>query len=124
MARRIRRTALDRLWSEVVRKRDNYTCQRCGKKYVPPARGLDAAHIISRAYRGMVRYDLSNGVALCVGCHFYFDTHKDEFDLWVDQRWPGLREHLLRMAKAERKVDKDVVRAKLIAIRDALKVES
>jgi hypothetical protein len=45
----IKRTAADRKFSLMIRERDNWTCQRCGKQYVPPTRALDCMHNFPRA---------------------------------------------------------------------------
>ena len=52
-------------WRTLVYKRDNYTCQCCG------AYGgrLNAHHINSFANYPEFRYDINNGITLCVKCH-------------------------------------------------------
>ena len=52
-------------WRTAVYERDNYTCQCCG------ARGgkLNAHHINQFADYPKFRYDVSNGITLCVKCH-------------------------------------------------------
>lgn len=52
-------------WREVVYRRDNYTCQMCGKRGCR----LVADHIKSFAHFPELRFDLTNGRTLCVGCH-------------------------------------------------------
>lgn len=85
----------DQAFSDYIRARDGWECQRCislGKRSVfkPPkrliskfpqfedryrdARGLHAMHCFSRG--GMaVRYDPIDSLAGCYGCHSYLDTH-------------------------------------------------
>lgn len=59
----------DRLWAELVKERDVYTCQRCWIVYPEGRRqGLHAHHIFGRSRRP-TRWMLQNGVALCFGCH-------------------------------------------------------
>lgn len=51
-------------WRKAVFKRDNYTCQHCNeKKY------LHAHHIIEWAVDESKRFDVDNGLTLCVKCH-------------------------------------------------------
>ncbi len=52
-------------WRKLVFERDDYTCQRCGKRG-----GKLNAHHIER-FRNCVerRTDVSNGVTLCEDCH-------------------------------------------------------
>jgi hypothetical protein len=56
---------LDRLWSFCVRKRDKGICVHCGKPSV------HSHHIFSRRHRA-TRWNTSNGIGLCFGCHFYW----------------------------------------------------
>lgn len=60
-----RRTAQYVAWRKAVYARDNATCQRCGKKecYV------NAHHIRPWALFPADRFDVDNGVTLCVKCH-------------------------------------------------------
>jgi hypothetical protein len=52
------------VWRDAVFRRDNYTCQHCG------ARGrMHAHHILSYAGFPERRYDVVNGITLCVACH-------------------------------------------------------
>lgn len=68
----IKRDALDALFSEYIRTRDNWTCQVCGKKFDPDdgnsRKGLHCAHCFSRATK-QTRWDESNAVAMCGWCH-------------------------------------------------------
>ena len=57
---------LDKAWSKAILDRDKHTCQVCKK--VPHPKGLGAHHIIPRQHL-LLRHNLSNGIALCYGCH-------------------------------------------------------
>ena len=52
-------------WRESVFSRDDYTCQRCGRR----GGRLNAHHIMPYAYYPKLRYVLGNGIALCEQCH-------------------------------------------------------
>ncbi len=52
-------------WRESVFVRDDYTCQECGQR----GGDLEADHIKAWAYYPELRYAVSNGRTLCVGCH-------------------------------------------------------
>ncbi len=54
----------DKLFSDYIRSRDNWRCQRCKKKYEPPTSGLHCSHYFGRA-RENTRFDPEN----CNGCH-------------------------------------------------------
>lgn len=57
-----------KLWVEAVFKRDNYTCQKCGKKGCK----LEAHHIFNWADYPELRYAIDNGITLCKKCHKEF----------------------------------------------------
>ena len=52
-------------WRTAVYERDNYTCQCCGKR----GGKLNAHHINSFADYLELRYDIRNGITLCIDCH-------------------------------------------------------
>ena len=51
-------------WREAVFKRDKYRCVECGK-----TGRLNAHHIESWADYPAMRFDVNNGITLCVDCH-------------------------------------------------------
>ncbi len=61
-------------WRSDVFTRDNWTCQTCG------VRGcyIEAHHIKSWAKFPELRYEVSNGVALCLPCHKLTDNYKNK----------------------------------------------
>ena len=63
---KIKRDPEDIKWSKLVRDRDG-KCRVCGK--TPPSK-LDAHHIRPRG-RSITRWDLSNGITLCVHHHVF-----------------------------------------------------
>lgn len=83
----IKRTAADRKFSLMIRERDGWTCQRCGKTYVPPTTALQAMHNFGRACKKCTtknpkphvcaRLDPSNALAGCYGCHSYLDQNPE-----------------------------------------------
>lgn len=48
-----------------VLKRDKFTCQMCNSK----KRRLNVHHIIKWSSAASLRFDTSNGITLCSGCH-------------------------------------------------------
>ena len=60
-----RRTKEYRNWRESVFRRDNYTCQRCGKR----GGTLNAHHIIRYRSSENGRTNIENGITLCADCH-------------------------------------------------------
>lgn len=67
---KVRLRATDRLWTQYIRKRDNYTCQACGRVYTPDnCANLGVSHFYSRRHEG-TRFDDDNCMALCnIPCH-------------------------------------------------------
>jgi nitrate/TMAO reductase-like tetraheme cytochrome c subunit len=51
-------------WRNAIFERDSYTCRECGAKG-----RLHAHHIIEWADSAALRFELSNGITLCVDCH-------------------------------------------------------
>jgi late competence protein required for DNA uptake (superfamily II DNA/RNA helicase) len=79
----IKRTPADVKFSRMIRERDNWTCQRCGKEHSPSSRGLHSAHMFTRRTRS-ARLDPDNACALCYGCHQHLDSHPEEkTGFWV-----------------------------------------
>jgi 5-methylcytosine-specific restriction endonuclease McrA len=56
-------------WAQAVKERDNFTCQACGRR---GSIYLQSHHIVS--WRGFpeLRYNVENGVTLCLDCHKRF----------------------------------------------------
>ena len=77
---------LDTAWSEAVKKRAGYKCEVCGKDM-----GLNSHHIVGRTNRTL-RWDVKNGVSLCVSHHKFGRQSAHEDPLWFkewleDERW-------------------------------------
>ena len=81
----IKRTAADSWFSLYVRARDNFTCQRCFKKFRAyeeggdnrSLMGLDNAHMFTRGHN-MTRFEPDNCLSLCYGDHSYMDANYNE----------------------------------------------
>ena len=74
---------LDKIWSLLVKHRAGWRCEYCGSR----EKVLNSHHIYSRSNRS-TRWDLENGVCLCVGHHTFstkFSAHKTptEFTEWL-----------------------------------------
>ena len=73
-----------RVWANLIKDRDNYTCQICGKS---PSGNLNAHHLNGWNAFPEQRFDLDNGVTLCNDCHKdfhsqygYGDNTREQFD--------------------------------------------
>lgn len=112
-ARKPQTENLDNLWSQIVKARAGGKCEVCGV-----TKSLNSHHIFSRSNRS-VRWDLNNGVCVCVSHHVFglFSAHKSpiEFSEWLKEKrgivwYEALRE------KAKKSVqftleDKESIRA-------------
>jgi 5-methylcytosine-specific restriction endonuclease McrA len=57
-------------WKRAVFKRDHYRCIMCGRKRgQKPKCKFDPHHIIRKALRPDIMYEVDNGVTLCRRCH-------------------------------------------------------
>lgn len=59
-------------WRRKVRKRDNYTCQKCYKTNTQIKTKLHTHHIESFGDNILLRTELSNGITFCENCHRLF----------------------------------------------------
>jgi 5-methylcytosine-specific restriction endonuclease McrA len=94
-------------WVRLVKERDNYTCQLCGKKLdADKPAGLAAHHIIPRTIREL-SLDVMNGITLCSYCHHWspFAVHQNCLyaSLWLQtnrkEQYDYLVAKLLDIAK-------------------------
>lgn len=77
----------DYLYQRAVKIRDDFRCQKCKKKYPKVSRGLNAHHIKTKGSKNSFRYDLSNGLSLCVYHHRkYAHAERYEFERWLIDR--------------------------------------
>jgi len=75
---------LDNKWAEAIKVRAGFRCEYCGKR-----ENLNSHHIFTRS-RKATRWELNNGICLCVGCHTFsskFSAHKTpiEFTHWLEK---------------------------------------
>lgn len=81
----LKRTKLDKVFSDLIRERNDWTCEVCGKEF--PERkgaGLHCSHYFGR--RGAsTRHHGSNCFAHCFGCHNKLGESPHEFKAWVEK---------------------------------------
>lgn len=75
----------DAKWAIKVKEQAGFKCEYCGKTET-----LNSHHIFSRSNRS-VRWDVDNGVCLCVAHHTFssaFSAHKSpiEFIIWLQEK--------------------------------------
>jgi len=81
---RIKLDKLDKVFSQLVRERAGWRCERCGS-YFPEGRrqGLHCSHIFGRVKKS-TRWSELNCVAHCHGCHRYLTANPVEFTAWAE----------------------------------------
>lgn len=87
---------LDDAWSLKVKERAGFKCEYCGKQ-----NALNSHHVYSRSKKS-TRWDVDNGVCLCVGHHVFsssFSAHKTplEFIEWIKSVRGEVWFHVLRL---------------------------
>ena len=84
---------LDDLCREIVRKRDNNTCQKCGK----PVKGQNShpSHVYGKKAYPHMRHDLQNVKILCYYCHRqWWHRQPIEAYLWFKEKFPERYDYL------------------------------
>lgn len=79
---RERRSYIAKKWRETILARDKNTCQKCGSK-----ERLHVHHLIPFADDPDRRWDLKNGITVCVSCHEAI--HQRSFPDWITGRKPS-----------------------------------
>ena len=103
----IKRTPLDKVFSDLVRERADWRCQVCGKEF--PDRkgsGLHASHYWGRRGASTRHYG-GNVFAHCFGCHQKLGSKPHEFRSWVCRELgPNNYDELTLRANTPRKYTK------------------
>jgi hypothetical protein len=104
---KVRRDPLDILFSNFIRMRAGWSCERCGS--MPARQGLHCHHFIRRRNQN-TRYDPDNGVSLCLGCHQYLSENRDEEEIFMIRKLGQQGVDLLRSRSRQIKPDKELIR--------------
>jgi len=78
----VKRSKYDAVFSQLIRLRDEYTCQVCGKSYESNSQGLHCSHFYSRRHQN-TRYDPLNACAKCYSCHQKMGGDPVNFTRWI-----------------------------------------
>lgn len=116
----IKRDIRDKHFSDLVRRRANWSCEGCGKAYGGPSTALHCSHFFGRRARS-TRWHKDNAVAHCFGCHQKFSENPLTFCEWMKERLGEERfEALVRFSNKTAKLSK----ADLKDIQDDLRAQS
>lgn len=82
----------------ITLKRDNFTCQCCGKK--DKDHTLEVHHLNGYDWYTKGRTDPANAITLCINCHFNYhskygwaNSTKEQFEEWFGQALDNLKEY-------------------------------
>lgn len=114
---KIKISKVDKLFSDIVRARANWTCERCGRRHDPTdphsRMGLHCSHYWGRGHKA-TRFDFSNVSALCFGCHLHFHANPKEHMEWFEGRIGQDKADALRLkAHKPTKIDINEIRQSL-----------
>lgn len=85
---------LDKLFAQVVRKRDGNTCQYCGK-YSDDNRAIHVNHVIPRSQGYRYRWIPGNGICLCFKHHIgWWHKHPLAAAKWFRNKYPERYKYL------------------------------
>ncbi len=74
----MKKTAADTAFSDFIRARDGYTCQKCFVFLGPKAFNLHCSHLWKRGNSTYcVRFDEANAMAACKTCHDDLEHHPE-----------------------------------------------
>ena len=80
------RTPADAAFSDYIRARAGYRCERCGKQYEAKSTGLQCSHHFSRRHYN-IRFDPDNAAALCHHCHnYWYSKDVPEAARWLEDK--------------------------------------
>lgn len=86
IAQKIRSSLEYEEWRKSVFERDKYTCQHC----LQVGGYLNADHIKPFSQFPELRFELSNGRTLCVGCHRKTDTFGSKIRNGATSKWRAI----------------------------------
>jgi len=84
---------LDKVVKDIIKQRDNYTCQHCGK-YLEKS-NCHASHVIPVSAGHRLRWDKQNLKTMCYHCHLNW-WHKNPVEAgeWFMSKFPDRWEYL------------------------------
>lgn len=126
----IKRTAEDVVFSDLVRLRANFTCERCGiedpqGQATGKSSAIDCSHVYGRRHRS-TRWHPDNAFALCKSCHSYLEDRPIEHAQFAREKLGDTRHDMLiethhrpvKFTKADKKAMREHYRQELNRIRD------
>jgi len=104
---RLKRDKHDKVFSDLVRCRSNYTCESCGKECHGDLSMLDCSHYISRAHK-RTRWHPDNAFAHCKSCHHKLGGNPGAFyQHYIEKRGIETEQQVQSAAKRSWRATKD-----------------
>ena len=88
-------------WSIAVKKLDDYTCRGCGS-----FKFLESHHIIPISHDSTLKYELDNGITLCLICHNEVHDKIKPSEAYLKSRYPQYYD-LSELESRANRIDRD-----------------
>jgi hypothetical protein len=101
----IKITKWDKAFSNWIRERDGWKCQRCSRPFnpdnKPSLKGLHCSHVYGRA-NWQIRLEPANAMSLCYGCHRFVGSNPIEhIELWKKKFSKSERDDIIAKKEAK-----------------------
>ncbi len=118
--RRKLKDKLEKIVKEIVRLRDNRTCQYCGKENLEGA-NCHVSHVIPRSQSLLLMFDPLNLKILCYHHHInWFHKSPIEAAEWFLRKFPERWEYLEPLSKIRRPIKDYELEEKLVELKTIL----
>ena len=102
----LKRDALDALFSDLIRERNGWNCEHCGKNFAHDTLNLHCAHVIGRRITRL-RHSPNNAIACCATCHHYFTDRPMEWTAFIRNKFGDtVMDELVRLSNMSCKFPK------------------
>ncbi len=122
----IKRDKYDALFSDLIRERADWTCERCDANWRHNPALLHASHLYGRRKQS-TRFDPDNVFAHCYRCHAFLGEHPIEFAEWARGKLGAQRYDRLRIVAAKpakyTKAEKEIRHAHYLEQRKIMKLK-
>ena len=98
-AKKKMRKKLDNIVRDIIRVRDNITCQRCDKEVTK--HNAHTSHVRPESLGQQFRWDLLNLKLLCFSCHrFWWHLNPIEATKWFKDKFPARYDYVMSIPKS------------------------
>lgn len=105
----IKRSKADAVFSNWIRERADWKCERCFTQYEKPNQGLHNSHFHSRRNKS-TRFEPDNCASLCMRCHQHLgENPSDHYVFFLKRLGQERFDSLDRQARTPAKIDESAV---------------